>query len=80
MEHTAEDYAAYWRGAVRIAAGALFAWVGATIAAPFLTLDSVGPTAIGFLLFAGVTVVGTYAAVLGLAIVIRTAVAAERRS
>ncbi|ELZ11046.1 hypothetical protein C479_09553 [Halovivax asiaticus JCM 14624] len=79
MEHTAEEYGDYWEGAVRIAIGVLLAWVGRTAAGPFLALDGLGPTAVGFVVFAGTALAGTYVAVLGLARVIRTAVAAERR-
>ncbi|MFC3959741.1 hypothetical protein [Halovivax cerinus] len=78
MEHTAEAYGEYWGGAVRIAVGGLLTWIGRTVAGPFLALDGLGPTAVGFAVFAGMLVVGTYVAVLGLARVIRTAVAAER--
>ena len=79
MEHTAEDYGAYWSGTVRIAAGVLFVWLGSGLVSPFLGHGGVGPMAVGAIILGGLTLVGTYVAVLGFAVVIRTAVAAENR-
>ncbi|WP_247730512.1 hypothetical protein [Halovivax limisalsi] len=74
-----EEYSAYWRASIRIAAGLLLVTFGTWFAGQFLGQGGTGPTALGAFLYAGVTLVGTYVAVLGLARVIRTAVAAERR-
>lgn len=79
MEHTAEEYGDYWSGSVRIAAGVLLVWLGSGLVGPFVEHGRLGPTAVGAFIVGGSTLVGTYLATLGLARVIRTAVAAENR-
>jgi len=79
MDLAPEEYGAYWGASLRIAAGAILVVFGYRFVGQFLEHGDFGPNALGAFLFVGLTVVGTYVAVLGLARVVRTAVDAEMR-
>ncbi|MFP9190700.1 hypothetical protein [Natronosalvus vescus] len=79
MELTPEEYGAYWQASARIAVGVLVLVVGYWFTAPFLGYSDLGARALGFVLFIGLVFVGCFVLTLGLARLIRTAVAAERR-
>ncbi|ELY82699.1 hypothetical protein [Natrinema pallidum] len=77
MELSPEEYGAYWRGSIRIAAGLLVAFFGLRLTSPLRTHPEVGASALGVVLLALLVVAGTFVATLGLARVVRTAVDAE---
>ncbi|MFC4247328.1 hypothetical protein ACFOZ7_10005 [Natribaculum luteum] len=77
MDLSPEEYGAYWRGAIRIAAGVLVVFVGSRFVDPLLSHSAFGATVLGVVLFVGFVLAGTFVAVLGVARVVRTAVAVE---
>ncbi|AFO58032.1 MULTISPECIES: hypothetical protein [unclassified Natrinema] len=77
MELSPEEYDAYWRASIRIAAGLLVAFFGLRLTSPLRTHPAVGASAFGIVLLAVLVVAGTFIATLGLARVVRTAVDAE---
>lgn len=79
MDISPEEYGAYWGASVRIAAGVLVAVFGYRFAGRFLGHGEFGPTALGAFLFAGLVLMGTFVATLGVARVVRTAVDVELR-
>ena len=79
MDLSPEEYGAYWRASIRIAAGVLVVVFGYRFVEQFLDHSEPGATALGAFLLAGVVMVGTFLAVLGVARIVRTAVDAEMR-
>lgn len=77
MELSPEEYGAYWRASIRVAAGALVTFFGARLTAPLRTHPEVGASALGVVLLVLLVLVGTFLATLGVARVVRTAVDAE---
>ncbi|RQG89285.1 hypothetical protein EA462_11900 [Natrarchaeobius halalkaliphilus] len=80
MELSPEEYGAYWRASIRVAAGLVFVslcyWF---VVSPLLGHSDVGAVLMGIAMFGAVVFVGTFAAMLGLARVVRIAVDAEMR-
>lgn len=74
MDHAPEEYGAYWGGAIRIAGGVVLLVVSYRWLTPFFDHPEFGATAFGYFVFVLTALAGCFAAVLGLAIVIKTAV------
>lgn len=79
MELSPEEYGAYWRASIRVAAGVLVVFLGYRVAAPLLAHPDAGAVGLGVFLFVALVFAGTFVAMLGLARVVRTAVDAEMR-
>lgn len=79
MELSPEEYGAYWGGAIRMAAGIILVLVVHQGVAGFLSHPQVGARLLGWVILLLAIVVGTFGVSLGLAHVMRTAVAAESR-
>lgn len=79
MELSPEEYGAYWSASIRVAAGAVVVFFGHRVTAPFLAHPEAGATALGAFVFVAVVAAGTFLACLGLARLVRVAVAAELR-
>ncbi|MDZ7729829.1 MAG: hypothetical protein U5K37_00650 [Natrialbaceae archaeon] len=79
MELSPEEYSAYWRGSIRIAAGILVVAVGYQVAAPLLGHDAPAANVLGIALLVGLVLAGSYIATLGIARTVRVAVDAEMR-
>ncbi|WP_049921851.1 hypothetical protein [Halopiger djelfimassiliensis] len=80
MELSPEEYGAYWRASIYIAAGVLIVVLGYRFVVSLLfSYPNIGATAFGAFLFAALVFIGTFAAMLGVARVVRTAVDAEMR-
>lgn len=79
MEHTPEDYGAYWSAGLRLAAGALLVVVVFRGVDPLVRHPEWPAQALGWVVLGLSVVVGSFAVALGLAIIVRTAVAAEAR-
>ncbi|GAB3022804.1 hypothetical protein [Natronobiforma cellulositropha] len=79
MDLSPEEYGAYWRASLRIAAGVLVVVFGRRLPDALLALSEVGPIVLGIVFYVGIVLVSVYLIVLGLARVIRTAVDAEMR-
>ncbi|PCR92527.1 hypothetical protein [Natrinema ejinorense] len=77
MELSPEEYGAYWRASIRVAAGVLVIFFGLRLTSPLRTHPEVGASALGVVLFVLLVLVGTFLATLGFARVVRTAVDAE---
>ncbi|SEW16826.1 hypothetical protein [Natrinema salifodinae] len=77
MELSPEEYGAYWRASIRVAAGGLVAFFGIRLTAALRTHPEIGASALGVILLIVLVLVGTFVAMLGLARVVRTAVDAE---
>lgn len=76
MHHTPEEYGEYWGGAIRIAGGVFLALVGYRAIVPFIEHPAPGATLFGYLILGLTILAGAFAATLGLAMVIKTAVRA----
>ncbi|WP_306053871.1 hypothetical protein [Natronococcus wangiae] len=80
MEFSPEEYGAYWRASIRVAAGVILVFLSYRfVVSPLFSLAEAGPIAIGLFLFAALTFAGAFLAMLGVARVVRTAVDAEMR-
>lgn len=77
MELSPEEYGAYWRASIRIAAGLLVIALAQVVTAPLFGYGNVGAIGIGVFLLCALVLAGTFIAVLGLARVVRIAVDAE---
>ena len=77
MELSPEEYGAYWRASIRVAAGVLVVFFGLRLTSPLRTHPEVGASALGVVMLVMLALVGTFLAVLGVARVVRTAVDAE---
>lgn len=79
MELSPEEYGAYWRASMFVAAGVLIVFLGYRVTSPLLSHPNAGAIGLGIFLFVAVVFAGTYVAVLGIARTVRTAVDAEMR-
>ncbi|RKD95788.1 hypothetical protein [Halopiger aswanensis] len=79
MELSPDEYGAYWRASIRIAAGLLVIALAQTVTAPLFAYSNLGAVGLGVVLFVLLVLAGTFVATLGLARVVRTAVDAEVR-
>ncbi|AGB38239.1 hypothetical protein [Natronococcus occultus] len=80
MELSPEEYGAYWRASIYVAAGVVLVVLSYRFVISTLFAQSEGgPIAVGVFLFGAVTFVGCVVAMLGIARVVRTAVDAEMR-
>ncbi|QSX00245.1 hypothetical protein [Haloterrigena alkaliphila] len=79
MELSPEEYGAYWRASIRVAAGVIIVTLGSRLASPLLSGPTVGAIGLGVVLLILLILAGTYVAMLGVARVVRTAVDAEMR-
>ncbi|WP_226004471.1 hypothetical protein [Natrinema salinisoli] len=77
MELSPEEYGAYWRASIRVAAGVLVFFFGLRLTLPLRNHPEVGASALGVVLFGLLVLVGTFVATLGVARIVRTAVDAE---
>lgn len=73
MQHAPEEYGEYWAGAVRIAAGIVFALLVHRLVQPLIELPPWPPTLLGWFVLAGAILVGSFAGALGLARIVATA-------
>ncbi|RQG91045.1 hypothetical protein [Natrarchaeobius chitinivorans] len=80
MELSPEEYGAYWRASIRIAAGFVVVYLSYRfVITHLLSHPDVGAVLMGIFLFAAIAFAGTFLAILGVARVVRTAVDAEMR-
>ncbi|SFB79396.1 hypothetical protein SAMN05444422_10245 [Halobiforma haloterrestris] len=79
MELSPEEYGAYWRASIRVAGGALILFLAVRLTAPLLSHPNPGAVGLGIFLLVALFFVGSFAAMLGVARVVRTAVDAEMR-
>ncbi|MDG5760676.1 hypothetical protein QA600_15170 [Natronococcus sp. A-GB1] len=80
MELSPEEYGAYWRASIYVAAGVVLVFLSYRFVISTLFAQSEGgPIAIGLFLFGTLTFAGCFLAMLGVARVVRTAVDAEMR-
>ncbi|GAB3670667.1 hypothetical protein [Halopiger thermotolerans] len=79
MELSPEEYGAYWRASIRIAAGLLAIALARAVTEPLFAYSNLGAVGLGAVLFALLVLAGTFVATLGFARVVRTAVDAEMR-
>lgn len=73
MHHAPEEYDEYWAGAVRIAAGVLFALGVRRVVQPMVELPILLATLFGWVVFALSVFVGAFVASLGLARIVAEA-------
>ena len=78
MELSPEEYGAYWRASIRVAAGIAIILLGSRLVSPLLS-GPVGATGLGVFLLVLLILAGSFVAMLGVARVGRTAVDAEMR-
>ena len=78
MELSPEEYGAYWRASIRVAAGIAIITLGSRLVSPLLS-GPVGATGLGVFLLVLLILAGSFVAMLGVARVVRTAVDAEMR-
>ena len=78
MELSPEEYGAYWRASIRVAAGIAIITLGARLVDPLLA-GPVGAMGLGVFLLVVLILAGSFVAMLGVARVVRTAVDAEMR-
>ncbi|WP_049927591.1 hypothetical protein [Halopiger goleimassiliensis] len=80
MELSPEEYGAYWRASIYVAAGSLFVFLSYRfVIASLFGYGEAGAVIVGIFMLAAVTFAGTFVAMLGLARAVRTAVDAEMR-
>lgn len=77
MRFSPEEYGAYWSGAVRLAVGVLLVLLVHRLVEPLIDHSEVAAQALGWVVLGLGVFVGAFAGALGMAIIIRTAVAAE---
>ncbi|PGF16302.1 hypothetical protein CP556_09350 [Natrinema sp. CBA1119] len=77
MDLSPDEYGAYWRASIRVAAGVLVLFFGLRLTSPLRTHPEAGASILGVILLVLLVLVGTYVAMLGVARVVRTAVDAE---
>lgn len=79
MNLSPEEYGAYWRASIRLAAGVLVFFFGYQLADPLLSHPEAGATILGVVFTIGIVLAGSFLAMLGVARAVRTAVDAEMR-
>ncbi|WP_121741693.1 hypothetical protein [Natronorubrum halophilum] len=79
MELSPEEYGAYWRASLHVAAGVIIVFLGYQVASPLFAYSTAGAVGIGIFLFVALVVAGSFVAMLGVARTVRTAVDAEMR-
>ncbi|SEH13027.1 hypothetical protein SAMN04487967_1100 [Natronorubrum sediminis] len=79
MELSPEEYGAYWRASLHVAAGLIIIYLGYQVVSPLLEYSNVGAVGIGIFIFVALVVAGSFIAMLGVARTVRTAVDAEMR-
>lgn len=79
MELSPDEYGAYWRGSIRVAAGVLVIFFGVRLTSALRTHPEAGASALGVVVLVLLVFVGSFLAMLGFARVVRTAVDAETR-
>ncbi|APX98049.1 hypothetical protein [Natronorubrum daqingense] len=79
MELSPEEYGAYWRASLHVAAGVIIIYLGYQVVSPLLEYSNVGAVGIGIFIFVSLVVAGSFIAMLGVARTVRTAVDAEMR-
>ena len=80
MELSPEEYGAYWRASIYVAAGIVLVVLSYRFVVDMLfSFGNAGAFIVGIGLFVALTFAGTFAAMLGVARVVRTAVDAEMR-
>ncbi|ELY45118.1 hypothetical protein [Natronorubrum sulfidifaciens] len=80
MELSPEEYGAYWRASVYVAAGIVLGFLGYRLTSPLLSHPNAGAVGLGVFLFVTVVFASTFIAMLGFARAVRTAVDAELRN
>lgn len=78
MRLSPEEYGAYWSGAVRMAAGVVVVLLVHRGVDPLVSHSEWPAQALGWVVLALAVFVGAFAVALGLARIVRTAVAVER--
>lgn len=78
MKHSPEAYGAYWAGAVRMAAGAVVVLAVHRGVAPLVDHPEWPAQLLGWAVLALALFVGAFAVAVGLARIVRTAVAVEQ--
>ncbi len=80
MELSPEEYGAYWRASIYVAAGFLLVFLSYRfVITELFAFGNAGALLIGIFLFTALLFAGTFLAMLGVARVVRTAVDAEMR-
>ncbi|ELY54046.1 hypothetical protein [Natronolimnohabitans innermongolicus] len=79
MELSPEEYGAYWRSSIFVAAGVSIVVFGYRLLSPLLSGPTVGAIGIAVFLLLALILAGTYVAMIGVARAVRTAVDAEMR-
>lgn len=80
MELSPEEYGAYWRASVYVAAGPVFVFLSYRfVISALFSQSTAGAIGVGIFLFAAIVLAGSFAVMLGVARVVRTAVDAEIR-
>ena len=79
MELSPEEYGAYWRASIRVAAGVSIVTLGTRLVSPLLSGPTVGAIGLGVFLLVALILAGSFVAMLGVARAVRTAVDAEMR-
>ena len=79
MELSPEEYGAYWRASIFVAAGILIIALATRVTSPLLSHPNAGAVGLGAFLFSALVFAGTFGAMLGVARTVRTAVDAEMR-
>lgn len=79
MKLSPEEYGGYWAGAIRLAAGVILVVLVNRGVTSLLDHSEWPARGLGWVVFGLAILVGAFAAALGLARIVRTAVAAERQ-
>lgn len=79
MELSPEEYGAYWRASIRVAAGVAIVALGSRLVSPLLSGPTAGAIGLGIFLLVALILAGSFVAMLGVARTVRTAVDAEMR-
>ncbi|ELZ20162.1 hypothetical protein C477_07081 [Haloterrigena salina JCM 13891] len=79
MELSPDEYGAYWRGSIRVAAGVCIVVFGMQLVSPLLSGPTAGAVGLAVFLLAALILAGSFVAMLGVARVVRTAIDAEMR-
>ena len=81
MELSPEEYGAYWRASIYVAAGMLFVFLSYRfVLSTLLEHEHATAVLMGIVLLSAITFAGIFVAMLGIARAVRTAVDAEMRN